>query len=146
MNIIEIYTDGACSGNPGAGGWAAILIFNDFIKEIYGYEEYTTNNKMELTAAIEALKTLNTISEVKLYTDSTYVKQGITEWITKWKKNNWLTSSKKLVKNLELWQNLDKLNNYHSINWQWIKGHSINELNNKVDKLAKLAIKSRTNL
>lgn len=137
---VIIYTDGACSGNPGKGGWGAILQYGDHVKEISGYSESTTNNKMELQAVIEALKLLNRKCNIELYTDSSYVKDGITNWIDNWKKNNWRTSKKDDVKNKELWMELDNLVQQHNINWNWVKGHADNDLNNKVDKLARSEI------
>ena len=137
---VIIYTDGACSGNPGKGGWGAILIYGDNKKEISGYDEFTTNNKMELQAVIEALKSLNRQCNIELYTDSVYVKDGITTWINNWKKNNWKTSKKENVKNKELWIELDELIHKHNINWNWVKGHADNELNNRVDELARQEI------
>ena len=137
---VKIYTDGACSGNPGKGGWGAVLIYGDNKKEISGYSELTTNNKMELQAVIEALKLLKRQCEVELYTDSVYVKDGITKWINNWKKNNWKTSKKEDVKNKELWIELDNLTQQHNINWNWVKGHADNELNNRVDELARQEI------
>lgn len=139
-NIVKIYTDGACSGNPGKGGWGAILIYKDNKKSISGYLEETTNNQMELEAVIQALQSLKRKCNIELYTDSQYVKNGITEWIENWKTNNWKTSNKKDVKNKELWIKLDELVKYHNINWNWVKGHSDNELNNEVDKLARQEI------
>lgn len=141
MYKITIYTDGACSGNPGVGGWGAILIYKDNKKELYGGNLHTTNNKMELTAVIEALKSLKKECEIDLYTDSKYVKDGITEWLYNWKKNNWKNSQKKDVLNKELWQELDILQSSHKINWYWVKGHADNELNNRADELARLGIK-----
>lgn len=137
---VKIYTDGACSGNPGKGGWGAVLIYGDNKKEISGYSELTTNNKMELQAVIEALKLLKRQCEVELYTDSVYVKDGITKWINNWKKNNWKTSKKEDVKNKELWIELDNLTQQHNIKWNWVKGHADNELNNRVDELARQEI------
>lgn len=137
---VTIYTDGACSGNPGKGGWGAVLIYGDSRKEISGYSEETTNNKMELQAVIEALKLLKRRCVVELYTDSVYVKDGITKWIYNWKKNNWRTSKKEDVKNKELWVELDRLTGEHEINWNWVKGHADNELNNRVDELARQEI------
>ena len=137
---VTIYTDGACSGNPGKGGWGAILIYGNNKKEISGYSELTTNNKMELQAVIEALKLLKRQCEVDLYTDSVYVKDGITKWINNWKKNNWRTSKKDDVKNKELWVELDELTNKHNISWNWVKGHADDELNNRVDELARQEI------
>lgn len=136
-NKVIIYTDGACSGNPGKGGWGAILIFREKKKEISGYSALTTNNKMELQAVIEALNLLKRKCNVELWTDSNYVKSGITEWIYNWKKHNWKNSKKESVKNQDLWEKLDKLNNLHNIQWNWIKGHAENELNNRVDELAR---------
>jgi len=137
---VIVYTDGACSGNPGKGGWGAVLIYGDKKKEISGYSEETTNNKMELQAVIEALKLLKRRCDVELYTDSVYVKDGITKWIHKWKKNNWRTSKKDDVKNKELWMELDRLTNEHVINWNWVRGHADNEINNRVDELARQEI------
>ena len=138
---VIIYTDGACSGNPGKGGWGAILIYGDTKKEISGYEELTTNNQMELTAVIKALSLLKRQCDVELWTDSNYVKSGITEWIYNWKKYNWKNSKKEIIKNLELWQKLDELNNFHNIKWNWVKGHADNEFNNRADELATTEIK-----
>ena len=138
---VIIYTDGACSGNPGKGGWGAILIYGDIKKEISGYEELTTNNQMELTAVIKALSLLKRQCDVELWTDSNYVKSGITEWIYNSKKHNWKNSKKEIIKNLELWQKLDELNNFHNIKWNWVKGHADNEFNNRADELATTEIK-----
>tara|TARA_B100000614_G_scaffold40241_2_gene33010 strand:+ start:6222 stop:6659 length:438 start_codon:yes stop_codon:yes gene_type:complete len=139
-DILKIYTDGACRGNPGKGGWGAILIFKDNIKEIKGYNEYTTNNIMELTAVIEALKNLNRPCEITITTDSSYVKNGIELWIKKWKLNGWKTANKKNVKNKSLWIELDELTNAHLIKWEWIKGHSGHPQNERADQLANDAI------
>ncbi len=139
---IKIYTDGACSGNPGPGGWGAVLIFNDKTKEISGFSKHATNNIMELTAPIEALKILKKECIVDIYTDSIYVKKGITEWIHSWKKNNWIGSNKKEVKNRELWIELDTVSKNHNINWHWVKGHSDDYYNNIADRLATDAIKN----
>lgn len=140
---IVIYTDGACIGNPGKGGWAAILFYKDLQKEIYGHKPHTTNNQMELMAVIEALKIIKTDSNtVKIYCDSLYVQDGITKWIFNWKKNNWQTANKKAVKNIELWQELDKQTKRQHINWFWVKGHSGNKYNEIVDKLAYNAAKN----
>ena len=139
-----IYTDGACSGNPGPGGWGAVIFDkNKKQKNISGSEQDTTNNRMELTAAIMALKKIKTNSEIKIYTDSTYVKNGITEWMLKWKENEWKNSNKKLVKNKDLWIKLDNLCMQNKVNWKWIKGHSINKYNNLADELATQAIKTK---
>ena len=139
----KIYTDGACSGNPGPGGWGAVIFDQkDNQKNISGRENNTTNNRMELLATIMALKKIKTNSEIIIYTDSTYVKNGITEWIIKWKDNGWKNSSKKLVKNKDLWVKLDNLCQKNEINWKWVKGHATNKYNNLADKLAAQAIKN----
>ena len=138
-----IYTDGACSGNPGPGGWGAVIFDNDNKqKNISGSEENTTNNRMELSAAIMALKEVNTNSEITIYTDSTYVKNGITEWVIKWKENGWKNSNKEPVKNKDLWEKLDNLCEQNTINWKWVKGHASNKYNNLADELATKAIKN----
>ena len=138
-----IYTDGACSGNPGPGGWGAVIFDNNNKqKNISGSEENTTNNRMELSAAIMALEEVNTNSEITIYTDSTYVKNGITEWVLKWKENGWKNSSKEPVKNRDLWVKLDNLCEQNIMNWKWIKGHSSNKYNNLADELATKAIKN----
>ena len=138
----KIYTDGACSGNPGPGGWGAVIFDpNGKQKNISGSEKNTTNNRMELLAAIMSLKKIKSNSEVIIFTDSTYVKNGITEWMKNWKKNGWKNSSKKPVKNKDLWEKLDKLCEANSVSWKWVKGHSINEFNNLADELATKAIK-----
>jgi ribonuclease HI len=141
QNIVKIYTDGACSGNPGPGGWAAILLYREHKKEIFGSQSDTTNNQMELKAVIESLKTLKKSSNIIVYTDSTYVKDGITKWIFSWKKNNWRNSKKQPVKNMELWQELDELRLGHEIDWRWVKGHSGDFYNDLVDELAVKAVK-----
>ncbi len=133
---IIIYTDGACSGNPGPGGWGAILRYNGHKKEIYGSQKDTTNNRMELTAVIEALSTLKEPCKVVLYTDSKYIIDGITQWIDGWKAKGWKTANKKHVKNDDLWKKLDELCNGHDINWQWVKGHDGNPGNERADELA----------
>ena len=136
----KIYTDGACSGNPGPGGWGAVIFDkNNTQKNISGNEKNTTNNRMELLAAIMALKKIKSGSDVVIYTDSTYVKNGITEWVVKWKKNGWKNSNKKPVKNKDLWEELDLLANQFKISWNWVKAHSTDELNNEVDLLARSA-------
>jgi len=143
MKTVEIYTDGACSGNPGPGGWAAILEYNGIEKEIYGFERDTTNNRMELTAVIKALESLKCRCNVKIYTDSTYVFNAYDKkWIYNWQKNNWLTSEKKPVANKELWQTLITLNSQYIIEWYKVKGHDSDEKNNRCDKLARNAIKT----
>ena len=138
----KIYTDGACAGNPGPGGWGAVIFDQDNKqKNISGSEKNTTNNRMELLAAIMSLKKIKTNSEVVIFTDSIYVKNGITEWMKNWKKNGWKNSSKKPVKNKDLWVKLDKLCEANSVSWKWVKGHSSNEFNNLADELATKAIK-----
>ena len=139
-DILRIYTDGACKGNPGIGGWGAILKYGNNIKEINGFSDNTTNNIMELTAVIKALKTLNRSCNIVVTTDSNYVKNGITDWINNWKKNGWKTANKKPVKNKGLWLELDNLVTRHSINWKWIKGHSGHPENERADQLANEAI------
>ena len=135
-NHIIIYTDGACKGNPGIGGWGAVLIWQKQEKHLSGRADDTTNNRMELTAVIEALNHLKRPMMVTLYTDSTYVKDGITKWLQGWKRNNWRTSAKKPVKNQDLWQALDDACTRHDISWHWVKGHSDNRYNNIADQLA----------
>ena len=135
--MIKIYTDGSCIGNPGKGGWAAIILSDGKKTEIKGSEKNTTNNQMELLAPIQAIKKIPKGSKVEIFTDSKYVKSGITEWIHNWKKNGWKTANKKKVSNKELWTELDLLNNEFEINWNWVKAHSTDELNNEVDLLAK---------
>lgn len=134
---IEIYTDGACLGNPGRGGWGAILIYKENQKKIKGGEKETTNNRMELRAVIEALRVLKKSAKINLYTDSTYVKDGITKWIHGWKKNGWRTANRKPVKNSDLWQELETETIKHKIEWIWVKGHSGNHYNEIVDVLAR---------
>jgi ribonuclease HI len=137
--MIKIYTDGSCIENPGSGGWAAIINDNGNIKKISGNEKNTTNNRMELMAPINALKNIDISNEIEIYTDSQYVKLGITEWINTWVKNNWQTSKKEDVKNKDLWLELYNLNNSLNIKWNWVKAHSGNSLNEEVDLLAKKA-------
>ncbi len=144
MKNIEIFTDGACKGNPGPGGWGALLRYNDTEKSIHGGEQNTTNNRMELTAAIEALKLLKEPCSVDLTTDSQYVRKGVTEWIHNWKKNGWKTSAKKPVKNVDLWQQLDEFNLRHEIRWHWVKGHAGHRENEIADELANLGIETLT--
>ena len=139
--IINIWTDGACSGNPGPGGWGALIKYDNSTKEISGSEKNTTNNRMEMMAVIEALKYIDTESKINIYTDSKYVKEGITNWITGWKKNNWKNSKKSDVKNKDLWIELDILSQKNNISWNWVKGHSGNIENDIADKLATEAIK-----
>jgi len=133
---ITIYTDGACKGNPGNGGWGALLISGANEKSICGGEKNTTNNRMELLAVIKALEIIKQVSEIKIYTDSTYVQKGISEWIHTWKRNHWKNSSKKIIKNIDLWQRLDELASGHSIQWLWVKGHAGHDGNEKADQLA----------
>ena len=136
----RVYTDGACSGNPGPGGWGATIKIDRETFEIYGGEDNTTNNRMELIAAIKALEYLNESYEITLYTDSNYVKDGITKWIFNWKKNNWKTSSKKTVKNCDLWIQLDTIQEKRKVTWNWVKGHSGNIGNERADELARMGI------
>jgi ribonuclease HI len=142
MKPVEIFTDGACSGNPGPGGWGAILRYNGVEKELSGGEAETTNNRMELSAAIEALNALKTPCKVDLYTDSVYVRDGIGKWIHGWKRNGWKTASKKPVKNDDLWKALDAASARHDVSWHWIKGHAGHPENERADALAREAIKA----
>jgi len=137
---VTIYTDGACSGNPGPGGWGAILVAGGKERELSGGEALTTNNRMELTAAIRALEALRRPSAVDLYTDSQYVQLGISEWIKGWKARGWTTASRQPVKNEDLWRRLDELRAGHEIRWHWVKGHAIDPLNNRVEALAVAAM------
>jgi ribonuclease HI len=134
---VVIFTDGACSGNPGPGGWGAILSIGAHRKEIQGGETATTNNRMELLAAIKALESLKRPCEVELYTDSGYVRNGITSWLAGWKRNGWKTADRKPVKNVELWQKLEEVASLHKINWHWVKGHAGHEMNERADELAR---------
>ena len=144
MKLVDLYCDGACSGNPGPGGWGAILIYKGHEKELSGYQEETTNNQMELLAAIMGLKKLNEPCEVNLFTDSSYVFNAFAQnWIYGWMKNGWHTSKKEPVKNIELWKELLSLSKYHKINWHKVKGHADNEYNNRCDKLATAQYKNR---
>ena len=138
---IKVYTDGACSGNPGKGGWAAIILKGNDQSSVSGRENNTTNNRMELMAPIMALRQIKKHSEITIYTDSKYVKDGITEWIKKWKLNNWVSASKKPIKNKDLWIKLDNLCQKHKIIWKWVKAHAGNKMNDLVDKLAVLKSK-----
>lgn len=140
MSKVEIYTDGACRGNPGPGGWGARLQMGNRTRELHGGEAETTNNRMELTAAIEALACLKRSCDVVLYTDSRYVMQGITEWLEGWKKRGWKTAGRKAVKNQDLWERLDEVAGRHSIDWRWVRGHSGDEGNERADELANLGI------
>ncbi len=140
IKIVELYTDGACSGNPGPGGWGVVLRYNGHEKELNGGEEETTNNRMELMAAIKGLEALKHKCRVELYTDSKYVMDGITKWIDGWKKNGWKTANKKPVKNQDLWQLLDKQIEKHDVNFHWVKGHSGHPENERADELARKGI------
>ena len=140
MTEIVIYTDGACSGNPGPGGWGVVLRWNGTEKELHGGDPQTTNNRMELMAAIKALEALNRPSRVQLYTDSTYLLNGITKWVAGWQRNGWRTSAKKPVKNEDLWQRLIAAMNGHEVSWLWVKGHAGEEGNERADALARLGI------
>jgi len=137
---VEIYTDGACSGNPGPGGWGAVMRYGETEKDLNGGELDTTNNRMELMAAIESLKALTKPCHVNIYTDSTYVRDGITQWIHNWKKRGWRTANKKPVKNADLWQALEDVTNGHDITWHWVKGHSGHPENERADALARAGI------
>ncbi len=140
-NSIEIFTDGACSGNPGPGGWGALLRCGEHEKELYGFSRHTTNNRMELLAAISAIEALKKTSEADLTTDSSYVKDGITKWIHNWKKNGWRKSNRKPVENKDLWERLDAAVSSHNITWHWIRGHTGHAENERADQLATDAIK-----
>ena len=142
MKTVNIYTDGACRGNPGIGGWGALVEYGEVTKQYYGGLKVTTNNQMELQAAIEGLKILKEPCQVNLTTDSKYVMQGITSWIQNWKKNNWKNSAKKDVKNKDLWIELDKYVSQHDVRWHWVKGHSGHEKNEIADQLANKGIDS----
>lgn len=142
---VTIYTDGACSGNPGPGGWGVVMIFGDHRKEFCGGEADTTNNRMELSAAIEALDGLKRSCTIDLWTDSTYVREGITNWIKGWKKNGWRTAQKKPVKNAELWQRLDVARERHNISWHWVKGHAGHPENERADELARQGLEECRN-
>ncbi len=137
---VVIYTDGACSGNPGYGGWGAVLLAKGYEKNIFGGVKDTTNNRMELMAAVEALKALKYPCKVDLYTDSVYLRNGITLWLSNWKKNGWKTSSGKSVKNQDLWSELEKVSHKHHVHWHWVKGHAGNEYNEKADLLAQQGV------
>ncbi len=140
MKDVEIFTDGACSGNPGPGGWGAILRYNGTEKELYGGEGETTNNRMELLAAISALNALKSPCKVALYTDSSYVKDGLSKWIHGWKRNGWKTADKKPVKNAELWQALDAARDRHELTLHWVKGHAGHPENERADELARMGM------
>jgi ribonuclease HI len=134
---VVIHTDGACSGNPGPGGWGAILVWNGHERELKGGELHTTNNRMELTAAIEALNALKRPCAVDLYTDSQYLRAGITEWIRTWRRNNWRTADRRPVKNVDLWQKLDAALSRHDVSWHWVQGHAGHAMNERADRLAR---------
>ena len=140
MKQVEIFTDGACSGNPGPGGWGVLLRWNGVTKELYGGEPDTTNNRMELKAAINALDALKEPCNVDLYTDSVYVRDGISSWIDGWKAKDWKTSAKKPVKNADLWQKLDVARTRHNVNWHWVKGHAGHPENERCDELARKGV------
>ena len=142
-STVVIYSDGGARPNPGPGGWAALLIYGDVQKELYGYDPETTNNRMELTAAVKALSALKRPCEIEFHTDSQYLRKGITEWIQSWMKNGWRTSTKKPVENQELWMQLHTLTQQHNIEWHWVRGHAGNSRNEQVDKLATRARENR---
>ena len=144
MKSVKLITDGSCLGNPGPGGWACILRFNHHKKEMWGHAEHTTNNRMELTAAIEGLRALREACEVEIVTDSEYVKNGITKWIEGWKRRDWMTAEKKLVQNRELWEALEQQSGRHKTRWTWTKGHASHDDNNRCDELAQEAARSQT--
>jgi len=137
---VQIYADGACRGNPGPGGWGAILSLRGTVKELYGGEPLTTNNRMELTAVIRALESLTRRCEADVYVDSQYVQKGISEWLPSWKRRGWRTADRKPVKNLDLWQRLDELASGHSVRWHWVKGHAGHPQNERADALANLGV------
>ena len=143
MKKVRLITDGSCIGNPGPGGWAAILKYNHHVKEIYGYEPQTTNNRMELTAAVRGLRLLKEPCEVTIVTDSEYLKNGITQWIASWKRNGWRTKRKEPVKNQELWEELERETARHTTQWEWTKGHASDAENNRCDELAQAAARQR---
>jgi ribonuclease HI len=140
---VRLITDGSCLGNPGQGGWAAILRFNEHQRELFGYAPHTTNNRMELTAAIEGLKALKEPCEVEVITDSEYLKNGITKWVPNWKRRNWMTADKKPVINRELWEELDEVTAKHQVTWSWTKGHASHADNNRCDELAQTAAREQ---
>ena len=140
--MVEIHTDGACSGNPGPGGWGAVMRWRDRVRELSGYEPSTTNNRMELLAAITALETLKRPMKVRVFTDSNYLRQGITEWLPGWKARGWRTADRKPVKNQDLWERLERALARHEVEWGWIRGHAGNPDNERADQLARAAIKA----
>lgn len=144
MKPVEVFTDGACLGNPGPGGWGAILRYKTTEKEISGYSPDTTNNRMELTAVVEALSALKEKCHVTVYTDSRYLRDGITRWIRQWKRNGWKTAAKTAVKNQDLWEALDRVCQKHQIEWRWVKGHAGHPENERADELAREAIRNRS--
>ena len=139
---VEIYTDGACKGNPGVGGWGALLRYGEHEKELFGGEAHTTNNRMELLAVIEGLRALKKRSQVEIYTDSQYVQKGVTEWLASWKARGWKTASKQAVKNDDLWKTLDSLLHTHDLSWHWVKGHAGHADNERADELANRGVAS----
>ena len=143
LKSVVIYTDGACAGNPGPGGWGVVLKYDDVVKELSGYEADTTNNRMELMAAIQGLQALKSRCVVRLFTDSKYVQRGITEWIVSWKANGWRTRARSPVKNVDLWQELDQLSHLHQVDWQWVRGHDGCQGNERADVLARNAISNK---
>ncbi len=143
MTRVSIYTDGACAGNPGPGGWAAVLLAPGWRRELSGYEPETTNNRMELRAAIEALRALRVPAEVDLYTDSQYLRSGMESWLATWKRNGWRTAARRPVKNADLWRELDRLAHTHRVRWHWLRGHSGHPENERADTLANAAIRAR---
>jgi ribonuclease HI len=141
MPRVTVYTDGACLGNPGPGGWAALLVADGDVREISGYEGHTTNNRMELRAAVEALRALDDGTDVDLHTDSQYLRNGMNEWLARWKRNGWRTADKKPVKNMDLWEDLDALAHRHVVRWHWVRGHTGHPENERCDALANEAIR-----
>lgn len=145
LESVNIYTDGACSGNPGPGGWGVLIKYQDREVELMGGELETTNNRMEMMAAIMALESLKSVKKVNIHTDSTYLRDGITKWIIKWKANGWRTSTKKPVKNIDLWKRLEAVTALHDIEWHWVKGHAGHPENERVDRLAGIALTQKRN-
>ena len=145
MSTVEIHTDGACRGNPGPGGWGVLMRYGDKVRELYGGELETTNNRMELMAAIRALEALNRRCQIVLYTDSEYLKRGITEWLPNWKSRGWRTAGRKPVKNADLWKRLDELSSKHQIQWRWVRGHAGDPGNERADQLANQGLDQELN-